>query len=255
MIVGVDVGGTNTDLVVLKDGFDHLATVRTSQIKDLSSLIDDLCPEAEAVGIGAAVWIRRGEIVKAPNIRVLPSFEVSKPFVLENDANCFAYYAAKVISRDCVLGITVGTGVGSGIVVDGRIYRGCGVAGEIGHVYVGGNKICSCGGVGHVEAYFGGRAIGNVEHLLESGEIYELEGFEIFCRAVAAAIMILNPEAVVLGGRIGGRLDAGVVESTTMQYVAEELKPEFYAIKDDLAVAKGAAILAKETIFRIPQQG
>ena len=249
MIVGIDVGGTNTDIVLLDAEFEHVATLKTASISDLAKVIEELCPKAEAIGVGAAVWIKRGEIVRAPNIRNVPKMKFSKPFVLENDANCFAYYAARVVGRKNVYGVTVGTGVGSGIVVDGRIYRGSGLAGELGHVYVGGARKCSCGERGHVEAYFGGRALKRARELLKSGKIYRTRGFEVFCRALAAAIMVLNPEAVVVGGRIGGRLDAEVLESKVMEYVAEELRPEFYTLKDDLAVAKGAAMLARDAIF------
>ncbi len=244
MIVGIDVGGTNTDVVLYDGKFTHVATLKTSDVSDLARVIEDLCPGAKAIGVGLAAWLKRGEVVKAPNIKVIPKMKFSKPFILENDANCFAYFAAKSLGRNNVFGVTIGTGVGSGIVVNGEIYRGCGMAGELGHVYVGGRKRCSCGEIGHVEAYFGGRALKNVRELVETGRIYSTRGFEIFCRALAAAIMVLNPEVVALGGRIGGRLDSKVVEETVMKYVADELKPEFCTINDDLAVAKGAAMLA-----------
>ena len=254
MILGVDIGGTNIDIVALEDGsFKHVATYPTkndfSRLNEiLASLVEEL--NANAVGIGVAAWIKRGRIIKAPN---LPNAELKLdlgvPIVVDNDANCFAYYSAKHFGYDNIIGITVGTGIGSGIVLDGKLVRGVGLAGEIGHWFIGGNEICTCGGIGHLECYFGGWSIKkrfgkDAVELFENGEIYEIDGFKMLCVAVANAVMLLDPEAVVFGGRIGGNMDVKVLKGEIYKHLMDGFEPEIVTLKDPLAVAKGASLLA-----------
>lgn len=245
MFLGVDIGGTNTDIVAYDGKFKHLGTFKTSEVIDkLPKFLKNIVPNIKAIGVGIAAWIKNSEFIHAPNLPKIPHLEFDIPFVVENDANCFAYFASKTVKSKNLLGITVGTGIGSGIIIDGKIYRGCGLAGEIGHTFVGGDKHCKCGGRGHLEAYFGGWALGSPEVLLKTGKIYVTKEFETFCISIANAVMILNPEAVALGGRIGGRLDVKILEERVSRYLPEVFFPSFYSIKDDFAVAKGACLLA-----------
>ncbi len=247
MILGIDIGGTNTDVVLLKNGnFEVFGSFKTKDF-DLNKI--DL--EYDAVGIGIATWFKKGKIVKAPNLDRIPNIETKKPKVVDNDANCFAYYSAKVTGKKNVLSLTVGTGIGTGIVVDGKIYHGDGLAGELGHSYVGGRRKCKCGGYGHLECYFGGWAIKNIKEKIKNSSIYETRGFRLFCIAVSNAIMLLNPEIVTFGGRIGGRLKEDVISEEISKLIPDLFKPEFKVIKDDYAVAKGSAMLAKDLIFDI----
>lgn len=245
MIVGIDIGGTNIDVVALDLEFRHLGTFKTSEyLPKINEFLKEI--DAKAVGIGIAAWIKEKPVF-APNLPKIPEIKTDKPVIIENDANCFAYYCAKILDVKNLIGITVGTGIGGGIVIDGKVYRGCGIAGEIGHTYVKGKKKCRCGGKGHLEAYFGGWALKNVKELVETGKIYKTRGFKLFCIAIANAIMLLNPEAVAIGGRIGGRLDIEIVKTNVSEYLPDVFVPDFYSIKDDLAVAKGACLLAKSS--------
>lgn len=247
MILGIDIGGTNTDVVLLKkDNFEVLGSFRTTDFD-----LKNIKAEYDAVGIGIAAWLKKGEPVKAPNLRRVPKIETNKPKIVENDANCFAYYSAKITGKKNVLSFTIGTGIGTGIVIDSKIYRGEGVAGELGHCYVGGRRKCKCGGYGHLEAYFGGWAIRNAKEKLEDGTIYNTRGFKLFCIAVSVAIMLLNPEIVTFGGRIGGRLREDILSDEISRLIPEVFKPEFKVIKDDYAVAKGSALLARDALFEI----
>ncbi len=251
MIVGIDIGGTNIDVVSLDDDFKHVATFKTSEyISKLEDLIKELASNARAIGIGIAAWLKDGKPFYAPNLPTIPEIKVNKPVVVENDANCFAYYASKVFNVKNLIGITIGTGIGSGIVINGEIYRGFnGLAGEIGHTFIGGDLRCKCGKIGCLEAYFGGWALGNSRELIETGRIYETKGFELFCISIANAVMLLNPEAIAIGGRIGSRLDIKRVKDNVSEYLLDVFIPKFYSLKDDLAVAKGACLLAKASIF------
>ncbi|MCS7144395.1 MAG: ROK family protein, partial [Archaeoglobaceae archaeon] len=180
MILGVDIGGTNTDVVLLKKGdFEILGTFKS---KDFD--LRDIKVDYDAIGIGIAVWFKNGKPVGAPNLEKIPNIETVKPRVVENDAKCFAYYSAKLTGKKNVLALTVGTGIGTGIVIGGKLYKGEGLAGELGHSFVGGRRKCKCGGHGHVECYFGGWAIKDVRERLENGTIYEMKGFKLFCNAV-----------------------------------------------------------------------
>jgi glucokinase/N-acetylglucosamine kinase len=264
MILGVDVGGTNIDVVVYdpdKNIFHHVETKKTSEIlPDFLEYLHRLAIEntARAIGIGAAVWLREREPVFAPNLPDLKQLECLErlrsediKIVIENDANCFALFAATSLGVRNLLGITVGTGVGGGIIFDGKIYRGMGMAGEIGHTVVTKNgRVCGCGKKGHLEAYFGGRAFfyegKDPENITRNGTIYTTEGFEYFCASIANAIRILDPEVVALGGRIGMNLDVEIVDKCVQKYLPEYYNTEIVTIKDEFAVAKGACLVCKE---------
>ncbi len=254
MILGVDIGGTNIDIVVYDGEFRHVATYPTKEtLTKLNEILNDLIERfnVKAVGIGLAAWIKRGKIVKMPNISGKFEISLKVPFVLDNDANCFALYSAKHFGLKNVIAITVGTGIGSGIVMDGRLIHGEGLAGEIGHWFVGGDEECTCGGKGHLEANFGGWSIRkrfgrDAKDLLEDGSIYRIEGFKLMCIAVANAITLLDPEAVVFGGRIGGNLDPQILKSEIYRYLMAGFEPEILTLKDPLAVAKGASLLVEE---------
>jgi glucokinase len=129
--------------------------------------------EVAAVGVGAAGYIdrARSRVMFAPNLawRDLElgaelEERVHLPVVVENDANAaawgeFTFGAGEDV--DDLLLVTVGTGVGGGVVLDGRLHRGAfGVGGEIGHMrVVPGGILCGCGNLGCLEAYGSGTAL------------------------------------------------------------------------------------------------
>jgi len=257
MILGIDVGGTNIDVVVMRDGDLEISSFKTADaITCLSDFVDERWPDVKAVGVGIAAWFEicksKRKIIHAPNLSVIPEFSFSKPFIVDNDANCFAYFASKMLGVKNLLGVTVGTGIGGGVVYEGKIYRGCGAAGEIGHIYVGGDRKCKCGGRGHLETYFGGWALSkykDMKEILSSGEIYECKGFELFCISIANAVLILHPEVVAIGGRIGARLNEKKMRDGIRKWLPDVLDVKVQIIKDDYAAAKGAAMLARDTIL------
>jgi glucokinase/N-acetylglucosamine kinase len=251
--LGVDIGGTNVDFVLCMqnsgDGyeFEHIASFKTQDvIGDVSNLIESLAEEndVEGVGVGVACWIKEGVMYRAPNLPKIP--ELRREWVIENDANCFAFYSSKVFGYRDLLALTVGTGIGTGVIVNGEIYRGKGLAGELGHAYVGGDRMCVCGRRGHLETHFSGWVIKKERgRELEEEEIYKLSGFDVFCRTIAISVMVMDFPAVVVGGRIGSKLDENVIKSRTEKYLMQEFIPEFKVLRDEFAVAKGSALLAK----------
>ncbi|GAA0985881.1 Glucokinase [Nocardioides aquaticus] len=180
---GIDVGGTKiAGAVVAEDGtvLEHRRVVSPAEdpeaIEDaIVGLVADLGSRhaLTGVGVGAAGYIDSGRsvVMFAPNIawrdRALREDLQERthlPVVVENDANAaawgeFAFGAGSAF--DDLLLVTVGTGVGGGVVVDGELYRGAsGVAAEIGHMRVVPDGLpCGCGRHGCLEQYASGRAL------------------------------------------------------------------------------------------------
>jgi glucokinase len=180
---GVDVGGTKILGGVVDDAGTIVEEVRvTSPATDpdaiqtaIAAVVLDLKSrhEIDSVGVGAAGYIdkTRSTVMFAPNIawrdvnlREGLEKQVDLPVVIENDANAAAWgefkYGAGADVDDLLL-VTVGTGVGGGIVLDGSLYRGAfGVGAEIGHMRLVPNGIvCGCGNLGCFEQYASGSAL------------------------------------------------------------------------------------------------
>lgn len=181
--IGVDVGGTKVAAGVVDDQGAVVAAVREATPKTdpsaiaevIATLVTRLAAEhpVDAVGIGAAGFIdtKRSTVYFAPNLawRDEPLTErlakvVDLPIVVENDGNCHAWAETRFgAARGCtdVVAVIVGTGIGGGIVLDGRLYRGgFGIAGEIGHLrVVPDGEACGCGQRGCYEQYASGNAL------------------------------------------------------------------------------------------------
>lgn len=179
--IGVDIGGTNTAFGFVNRAGEVLAkgSIPTQEKESFGDFLDDLWAEVmriqaaaepmEVIGIGIGAPngnFYNGTIEYAPNLRWKGIIHVADmfhskfgvPAVLTNDANAAAigemiYGSAKEI-RDFIM-ITLGTGVGSGIVVNGElVYGHDGFAGELGHVIIKeGGRLCGCGRNGCLEAY------------------------------------------------------------------------------------------------------
>lgn len=183
--VGVDIGGTNITLALVdrngkilkKMKFATLVKRGADQIiKDIINCISQLTrgisrSQIEGIGIGAAGRIDHasGVIRFSPNLfwRNVPIVKILKrrfrlPVYLDNDANtaCWgAYITHKLWKVHSLLCITLGTGVGGGIIIDGKLYHGAtGCAGEIGHMPLNPDgPRCNCGSYGCLERYVGSK--------------------------------------------------------------------------------------------------
>ena len=185
LTIGVDVGGTKVAGGVVDEHGTVLASNRRDTpaddpaatrdtIVEVAAELAALYPDATAIGIGAAAWIDAAgsTVLFAPNLawrdeplRDYVAKAVGLPTVLENDANVAAWaefrYGAARQADDSMVMITVGTGIGGGIVLGGRLWRGAnGIAGELGHIQsVNGGHPCGCGRLGCLEQYASGNAL------------------------------------------------------------------------------------------------
>ena len=264
--IGVDIGGTKV-LGGVVDGAGNILTTHREDTpkaggdeltETVIGVIQELLAQHEAtsVGISAAGFVSsdRQTMLATPNIagwngvnlKAEISREITLPVVIENDANAAAWgeavYGAGRGESELMM-VTVGTGIGGGLVNNGSLYRGAfGVAAEFGHMrLVPGGHLCGCGSYGCFEQYASGTALHR--HLLEAialdlsraqnllargdGTVEGIKGNHITDAArmgdplaveafnttgdwlgagIASICMIVDPARVVIGG---GVVDAG----------------------------------------------
>ncbi|GAA1800673.1 ROK family glucokinase [Luedemannella flava] len=184
LTIGVDIGGTKVLGGVVDAAGEVLVQARRDTPADdvsktlefIVEVVQELAAShsVSAVGIGAAGWIdaSRAKVLFAPNLawrdeplRDKVAERVDLPVIVENDGNVaawaeFQFGAARAAEKSMVL-VTVGTGIGSGIVLGGDLVRGAnGIAAEIGHMRaVPGGRPCGCGRQGCIEQYASGSAL------------------------------------------------------------------------------------------------
>jgi glucokinase len=265
-VCGVDLGGTTTKVVVVDAELRLLErevlitdegggpTDIVERLGGLFSRLEDVHGELTAVGISMAGLIdSRGQVVEAPNLTSFVGFDMLhalrelRPklhFTFENDVNCAVvgehrHGAGRGLANVCML--SLGTGVGGGVIIDGELFTGAGaLAGELGHMVLDvDGPICTCGKPGHVEAFLSTSAIiararqslkakdsGGASALamaLSDGEelsprlVAKLaaEGDVLCCELLAAlgrylgaacasVAHVLHPQLIIIGGGVSG---------------------------------------------------
>lgn len=263
-IVGVDVGGTNIVVgTVAQDGSELLGVVSepTRSEDGPDAVVERIITLARAstaqakgkeiagVGIGSPgpLDTKTGVVLLTPNLgwvnmplRDRVAAGLGLPATLDNDANCAIFgewWRGAARGADYVVGLTVGTGIGGGIVLHGDVYHGASdIAGEIGHMTIDSTgRRCKCGNYGCLEAYASGpaiaaRAVEGVEAGAETalpdyvggnlklitaqvvyeaahdGDAYALEVVRDTAKflgaGVASIINIFNPQVVVICGGV-----------------------------------------------------
>ena len=242
--LGVDLGGTKIEGVVLDDahvprervrvaterdrGYEHIV----ERVAEVVTALRRHAPDATAVGIGTpgSLSARDGRLKNSNTIclngrrlDVDLAARLGLRVVLENDANCFALAEARHGAgrgRRLVFAVILGTGVGGGIVVDGRLWSGPQhIAGEWGHHAIDpGGPACYCGQRGCVETFLSGPALegayrdaGGTPCTADEIVARAARGdtiasavverwIDLFGRALANVVSILDPDVVVLGG-------------------------------------------------------
>ena len=179
MRLGVDIGGTAVKFLIIdKDEFVLKWQIPTPK-DSTEALVDCLAAECNRIrkeypitriGFGFPGGIR-GDLATADNLPLknvpflkLLEEKIDLPLSLDNDANCAALAQIKWGNtnnyKNIVL-VTLGTGIGGGVILDGKIYRGISYAGEVGHITVGGihGRACGCGNKGCWEQYASASAL------------------------------------------------------------------------------------------------
>lgn len=246
--IGIDIGGTNTDMgLVRNDGIiiDHrniptsAYTELTPYVKDIMSSIQDMLKAnqvdaIEGIGIGAPNGnFYTGCVDNAPNLTIkgVLNFEeeihkyMQVPVVLSNDANAAAYgelvYGGAKGMQHFIM-FTLGTGVGSGIVVDGKLVHGStGGAGELGHnILIPEGRQCSCGRKGCLETYTSARGIVQTycETRAEMGNSESLKGVadkDVTSKMIGDAANAGDPVALKTYEKTGYLLGIAMANSVT----------------------------------------
>ena len=239
--IGIDLGGTKTEGVLVDEEFQVIERKRVptnqnngyeSILETIQDLVSDLKKNNEKTSIGVCTpgaLSKESGLIKNSNTQCLIGKDLKndlekildQEISIENDANCFALAEARLgaaKNHDTVFGVIMGTGVGGGLVIDGKIHSGrTNIAGEWGHhcIKPNGNE-CYCGRKGCVETYISGPALEkkwneltnqnlSVADIVKNSQedaykTWKSEFLENFGLSMANVIDILDPDAIVLGG-------------------------------------------------------
>lgn len=287
--IGVDVGGTKTLSVLVElpphggrpnvldrellPSHAHTDEAMNMIVQSVTALMERDATVPAAIGVGLAGFVdRRGIVRQAPNTPGLVGVDVAGelglrfdlPTLVDNDANCAAVAAHRIVTGGCesLVAVTLGTGIGGGVILDGKLLRGAnGFAGEPGHMVIDPDgPLCPCGQRGCWETFASGTGLArlarsaaadgrapnvlaaaggsldairgeHVTRLLDERDPGALEVFGTFAGYVALGVanlvMLLDPEAVVIGGGVSTHGD--LLE----QLVGAELDSRFAAAVRD----------------------
>lgn len=291
--VGIDVGGTFAKIGLVDGKGKVLKALQIPTepekgprafVARASALLEGWSYSSLGLGLAGGVDARNGKLLFVPNLRgwegfaFRPAFEkaLKVPVVVDNDANVAVwggYQVALKARPRTVVGVTLGTGVGGGLVVDGKLHRGAtGSAGEIGHMTLElDGPLCHCGRRGCLEAYAGTYGIQRAAKRLmkrppepltpkaladaaQAGDRGALAMWdEVGTRlgqGLASLVLVLNPDAILL---LGGVARAGdlVLGPVRRVFAEQPFREPFEAVKiaapadRDWGVV-GAALLSRE---------
>ncbi len=288
--IGLDIGGTRLKAIALDsaeskilhelemdshaaEGPEQVRAAMREAVAEFRRL--DLNPSVLGIGCAGSVTPKSGTVRTSPNFagwKDIPLKQWSEsdfkvPSFVDNDANCAVVAEWKLGQgrglRDLVL-LTLGTGVGGGLVLNNRLYRGrTGTAGELGHlsIYANGEQ-CPCGNRGCLERYCSGSAIRRLAGDVSSKEVFAspenprhakvISAFlSDFSTALASIANAFDPEAILLGGQVSQG-----VESYLPEIREAVRKQAFPAVTDGLRIelaqfanlsgSLGAALIALE---------
>jgi glucokinase len=311
--LGIDLGGTSVKTGVVDAQGKIIAQVEvpTEAAKGLATVVANMAAGArkavEKAGLtmaqigGAGIGtpgicnVKAGEVVMSPNLgwRNVPLCDLLRkefgiPVTLENDANCAALgeqWCGAAQGAEHVVMVTIGTGVGGGLILNGRIYSGAkGWAGEIGHMpAVDNGPVCGCGQVGCLETVASATAIGRyAQEAIDAGAAPNLakraqEMGKVDARlviyaaregdAVAQSILdrvaghlgkvlgglvsALNPEAIVIGGGASAAGDLlleplrAALKTRSMPEPAEAVRVVRASLGNDAGLIGAAALVLR----------
>ncbi|MBI4236922.1 MAG: ROK family protein [Deltaproteobacteria bacterium] len=245
-VIGIDLGGTHVRLGLVRDGrVTGLRKQAMGGLRAPAEVVAFLAAEVRALhaeyGAAAAVGVgvpgivdpQAGIVLRAPHYPVWRGFPMRQalsdalgcPVAIDNDANAIAlgearYGAGKGLTNFCLL--TLGTGVGGGIVLNDQLWRGdAGFAGEVGHIVIEfQGHPCPCGGMGHWEQYCSASGLANLIDASDDPQKIEfLRPFHGESTLVTGTVLLQlaqagNIFANTLWKKFGAYLGAGVASLT-----------------------------------------
>ena len=283
--LGIDLGGTGVKLAVVDEHGEILeqSSFPNSCPSDPEKVVSGImfnfekmktAKNLKGTGIGVAGDIdqKNGVVRFSPNLgwknlelkRLLKPF-LPSPMVIDNDANAAAWGAFVLDNEDKVKNLvclTLGTGIGGGIVCDGQLYRGAtGTAGEIGHITLEPYGLrCNCGSMGCIERYLGANYLSaQAKEAVERGKSKKI------LKLVDGRIEDINPEILAKAANMGDELaneiwfQAGERLGIVLAGLVNLMNPELIVLAGGLSKA-GNLILKplKETVkkraFQTPAQ-
>ena len=297
--VGIDIGGTNTKIGLVNENGELLnfKTFPTTEAKNfelysdqVKATVDELLEnksltytDVAGVGVGAPNGNgHNGKVENPPNIKHWGTVDLVTPFknrfnipvILENDANVAAIgegkWGAAQNMKDYVV-VTLGTGIGTGVVANGDLIRGSnGMASEGGHITIDRNgRNCGCGGRGHLEDYGSVRGIKlttkeitgedlpfrEISERFHSGDEQMIKVFEQTAEYLGHGTSIIGslfaPEAIILAGgvaTIGEKLRSDV-EKSYNDLVYPPFKGQTKILISSISTAEGAVLGAASLAF------
>ena len=277
-IVGVDVGGTNIVVGAMPEDGSATYGVRiepTRAERGADSVVDRIVSLIEqsiaatveetgvsrrdflGVGVGAPGPLDReqGLVVVAPNLgwhnfplRDVIGERVRLPVTLDNDANCATvgeWWQGAAKGGVNVVGMTIGTGIGGGLVLEGKLYHGSSdVAGEIGHTTIDiTGRYCRCGNYGCLEAYASGPAIA-----IRAREALERDENSMLSRMVEGQVERITAATVYDAASRGDALAREIVRDTAV-FLGAGIANLLNIFNPDVVVIAGGVTQAGETLF------
>ena len=278
-ILGVDIGGTNIVVGAVAEDGSRVLGVRSEPtrpeegadavMKRIGRLCRDSMADAEreggvkaakiaGVGIGSPGPLDRkqGMVLITPNLgwrdfplRQRVSDELGGlPAQLDNDANCAVYgewWLGAGRGAKYLIGLTIGTGIGGGIVVDGKLYHGTSdAAGEFGHTTINTTgRRCKCGNYGCLEAYASGPAIARrAVEAIEAGQTSKLPDY------VDGALEKITAQTVYQAAHDGDELAEEVVGDTA-KFLGAGIANMINIFNPEIVVVFGGVTYAGERLF------
>jgi glucokinase len=278
-IVGVDLGGTNIVVGAMSADGKHsyaMRSVPTSSELGAEGVADRIVGVIEGVildtiaqtnssrkdfigvGIGAPGPLDRdkGLVLIAPNLgwRNFPlrdrvAERLNLPATLDNDANCATvgeWWQGAARGGTNVIGITIGTGIGGGLIIDGKLFHGSSdVAGEIGHTTIDLNgRHCKCGNYGCLEAYASGPAIATRAREVLVRE----ETASLLPSIVNGRLESITAETVYKAAQQGDAVASEIVRDTA-RYLGVGIANLLNTINADVVVVAGGVTAAGDALF------
>jgi len=278
-IIGVDLGGTNIVAGAMPlDGSREIA-MRTAQtladggadsvVERIAAMIEEVITQTSAetgaersdflgVGIGSPGPLDRekGIVIVTPNLgwknfplRDEIAKRVSLDATLDNDANCATlgeFWCGAAVGGKNVVGMTLGTGIGGGLILDGKLYHGSSdAAGEIGHTTIDSTgRRCKCGNYGCLEAYASGPAIAERAREALRGD----EGESMLQGMVDGDLKRLTAQTVYEASKRGDAVAREVVRETA-RFLGAGVSNLINIFNPDVVVLAGGVTQAGDALF------